>query len=696
MSLHHRTSASSVNVAAIDTTVYRGPVVRRKLTLWERTKYIFPILEWLPKYKRHNLKFDIAAGITVAMMLIPQEVSLANIIRVRPENGLYRAAIAPFVYAVLGSSTVLSVSGGSEVSLLVGSALSHIESEQERVATGIFMALSIGLILLTVRFLNLSMIADFFSRPVMGGFISAGGFLVSLSQVANWLSISVKYSSFPPVTVYRILAESGNTEKHSFLVGLSSIFVLISLKVIKKRCFPKPVLMKLFNEEPETKEEDGSEPILTPVPDASAQHTSHGFSLTDAQYQIMQAQTTDDDFAPTGSPKGKFALWLYFLARTMCDLGPLIVCVVGGIAGYILGPNKIKTTGPVPGGFPEPLVPWYGFNDGFIASEELGPIMLRSLTIAVVIYLSSIAMAKRLAIQRGEDIRTNNELMGLGVASIVCGFFRAMPPTGGMSRTAVNLQNAKTQLASIVTVCIIILSLYTLTDYLQYLPRATLASIIIVAGYALVEFREAKWLYRIRRDEFYVWAASFFLTLMLGVMYGLVASIVSSVVALMWKTKRSPVVILGQLDNGSFVDRELYTDAKHLLDVVVLRVDTTVYFANCERVALFVDDELARLAKDGITVKGVVIDIASMNDLDATTLQVFSDLQEKLAFRKIGLAFSNAKGRVHDIIASTNLIKRIAGYNPRITIEDAIRVLRNLQFVSTASSSASDRVASAV
>jgi SulP family sulfate permease len=76
-----------------------------------------------------------------------------------------------------------------------------------------------------------------------------------------------------------------------------------------------------------------------------------------------------------------------------------------------------------------------------------------------------------------------------------------MPPTGGMSRTAVNMQNAHTQLASIVTTLIVIISLYTLTGTLYYLPRATLAAIIIVASYTLVEFKEAKWLYR---DEFFV------------------------------------------------------------------------------------------------------------------------------------------------------------------------------------------------
>ncbi|KAE8985660.1 hypothetical protein PF005_g20720, partial [Phytophthora fragariae] len=67
-----------------------------------------------------------------------------------------------------------------------------------------------------------------------------------------------------------------------------------------------------------------------------------------------------------------------------------------------------------------------------------------------------------------------------------------------------------------------------------------------------------------------------------------------------------------------------------------------------------------------------------MNDLDATTIQVLSDTQEKLAVRKVRFAIANAKGRLHDILAATNLPKRILGGDPRVSVEDAVRLLRAL------------------
>ncbi|KAE9164836.1 hypothetical protein PF002_g31507, partial [Phytophthora fragariae] len=560
----------------------------------------------------------------------------------------------PLVYALFGSSTVLSVASGSEVALLTGSILEPIEDEKERVATGIMIAFLSGVILLLVRVLNLSQVADFFSRPVMGGFISAGGLLIMLSQFQNVLGVKFDSQDYPVQTLYQNFKHIGHSNKNALAVGLVSIAYLIAVKLIKKKFFPSPVLSQLFDDPAANTQQ---------APARGNFDDSHGFSITDEQYVGLasaraqadenQAKSLHRKPIDDSTPKSKPVLLAIFLARTLCDLGPLVVCIFGGIVGYSLGPKALKLTGTVPGGFPAPVLPWYGFDDDLIAGGRFGTILVNALTVSLVVFLSSIAMAKRLAIQRGEDINTEQELTGIGVASVVCGLFQAMPPTGGMSRTAVNMQNAHTQLASIVTTLIVIVALYTLTGTLYYLPRATLASIIIVAGYTLVEFKEAKWLLRVKRDEFFVWAASFVLTLGLGVLQGLIASIVCSVLALMVKTKRSPVVILGELDNGSLVDRDVFPQAQDLNDIIVVRVESSLYFANCERVAKAIEREMSRLLKKGVTTHGVVLDAYHMNDLDATTIQVLSDTQEKLAVRKVRFAIANAKGRLHDILAAT-------------------------------------------
>ncbi|OWZ00004.1 Sulfate Permease, partial [Phytophthora megakarya] len=301
-----------------------------KPTWQQKVQHYAPIFRWLPNYSvQRDLKFDIVAGITVAMMLIPQEVSLSTIMHVPAHHGLYTAATAPLVYAIFGSSTVLSVASGSEVSLLVGTTIEDIEDQDERVATGIMIAFLSGCILLLVRILNLSQIADFFSRPVMGGFISAGGLLIMLSQVSNALGIKFKSQDYPPATVYQIFNHIGDTNLNAFAVAAVSIVYLIAVKMIKRRFFPSPVLMQLFDSDSPLKEKgkpEEEERFIQPPTNAG-----HGFSLTDQQYTAYHAQNTPQEeresLADAGKdgvtveqPKSKGVLLAIFLMRTLCDL----------------------------------------------------------------------------------------------------------------------------------------------------------------------------------------------------------------------------------------------------------------------------------------------------------------------------------------------------------------------------------------
>lgn len=93
---------------------------------------------------------------------------------------------------------------------------------------------------------------------------------------------------------------------------------------------------------------------------------------------------------------------------------------------------------------------------------------------------------------------------------------------------------------------------------------------------------------------------------------------------------------------------------------------------------VFIEMEIARLSAIGIRVRGVVLDALHMNDMDATTIQVLSDMQEKLAVRNVRFAIANANGRLHDLFASTNLLKRIFAGSTSLRLEDVVRMLRSL------------------
>eukprot|EP00644_Phytophthora_capsici_P009134 jgi/Phyca11/504224/fgenesh2_kg.PHYCAscaffold_6_\ len=369
--------------------------------------------------------------------------------------------------------------------------------------------------------------------------------------------------------------------------------------------------------------------------------------------------------------------------RLVCDLGAFMVCLLGGIVGYLAPEGSLTLAGDVPGGYPSPKRPWYGLTEDIIEADRLYHLFIDTLSIAIISYMCSVAMAKRLAIKEGYRIRPNQELIALGFSNLVGAFFQGMPSTGGLSRTAVNMQNARTQLASVITVLVVVIVLYTATSALAYLPKASLASIIIVAGYSLIEMKEAKWLYRVKRDEFYVWLASFVLSCLLGVLPGLLSSIFCSLIAVIYKTRRPTVSMLGELadeETGEkrIVELDLYPDtARPLSDVVAIRVEGALYFANCEYIERVVEREVRkRHETEGVVVRGVVIDAGSIMDWDTTTIQMMKHLKAELRGQEIMLAIVNARDRLQQLLQTSEFLVGIVHNDARIGFAEAIKAIR--------------------
>lgn len=664
-----------------------------------------PIVKWLPKYNwGEDFKFDLIAGITVSMMIIPQEVSLASIMGVPAIHGLYTAAIVPMVYPLFGTSKVLSVANAAEVSLLVGAALESIENEQERVATGIFISFYSGMLMLVMGVLHLGFVVDFFSRPVMGGFVSAGGVLIMLSQVKHALGYdsSFKSNESGVITLYEIGKNASNIQYVTLALSLVSIALLFFLRYATKHWIPSSSLHDVFGDT-ETQVEQTYVEVITPKDVATTmaekKDVTWSFSLSDKDYislekkrhardqYVNELDTIVENAVEMGHQtarvaKSKKHIYLVFAARLLCDLGALLVCLLGIAAGYVLEEwfdHHLNLTGHVPNGFPPIVLPWSEFGN-LIPTENFSRISFNSCVITLVAFMSSIAMSKRLAIRDGYEVNPNQELLGIGIGSLVGSFFQGMPSTGAMSRTAVNAQNAKTQLASIITACMVILTLLFFTEPLLYLPKATLAAIIIVAAMSLIEVQEARWLFKVKRTEFWVWLASFLLTIILGVFLGLIASIGSSLVAIIWRTKKLPLVRLGKSENGSFVDISLFEDAKVLNNVEVVRIEGSLYFANCEHVQKQIEELVERkqnLLDGDAMVKGVIIDACSINDWDATAIHVMKELSKKLGSRNCLLVMANVRKSLRLALDTSGFLKESGQHSVNLSIEQAVQSVLN-------------------
>ena len=142
-------------------------------------------------------------------------------------------------------------------------------------------------------------------------------------------------------------------------------------------------------------------------------------------------------------------------------------------------------------------------------------------------FVESIAIAKVFAQRNRYTISPNRELVALGVSTVAAGLSQSYPVSGSFSRTAVNAASgARTQMAGVISAAVVALTLVVLTPFFRPLPNAVLASVVIMAVAGLVDVREARRLWDVKRSDFWLLTVAFAGTLLLGVELGLGVSIV--------------------------------------------------------------------------------------------------------------------------------------------------------------------------
>ena len=166
-------------------------------------KNYFPILTWLPNYKKEDLSGDLAAGLTVGVMLIPQGMAYAMIAGLPPVYGLYAAMIPQVIYAVFGTSRQLAVGPVAMDSLLVAAGVSAFAAggTENYIALAILLAFMMGVIQLAFGVFRLGFLVNFLSKPVISGFTSAAAIIIGVNQLKYLIDVPLTKSS----SVFEIL-----------------------------------------------------------------------------------------------------------------------------------------------------------------------------------------------------------------------------------------------------------------------------------------------------------------------------------------------------------------------------------------------------------------------------------------------------------------------------------------------------------
>ena len=347
--------------------------------------------------------------------------------------------------------------------------------------------------------------------------------------------------------------------------------------------------------------------------------------------------------------------------------GPLVVVATGILLvwGLDLVSMGVKIVGEVPQGLPILQVPQ-------LETDSLSKLLPIALTISLVSFMESIAVAKAIqAKHKDYKVIPNQELIALGLSNIGGAFFQSYPVTGGFSRTAVNDQSgAKTGMASIISAVLIILTLLFLTPLFYYLPKAILASVIMVAVFGLIDIQEARHLWHANRSDFWMLIATFVATLSLGIEQGIGLGVVLSLSMIIFRTTRPHIAQLGQVPGTPF-----YRNVKRfqqLIDpdeLLIVRFDAPLYFANTH---YFTDHLKGMIQVKGESLKAVILNAESINNLDSSAIHALEEIVEELKEAGILLYFTGVKGPVRDAMGKGNLVEKIGKNNFFMTVQEAV------------------------
>ena len=202
------------------------------------------IPDWLKNYKKTDLNGDIAAGIIVAVVLVPQSMAYGILAELPPQIALYSSVLPLIIYALFGSSRTLAIGPVGLMSLMTGATLAEVNfiNASEMISAAHTLALLVAIALLIMRVARLGAIINFLSHPVISGFVSASALIIALSQFKHILGLDIPRGLASYETLYLILSMLNKTNLAAAGLGFASLFVLWWFKKYSERYLTKMLL----------------------------------------------------------------------------------------------------------------------------------------------------------------------------------------------------------------------------------------------------------------------------------------------------------------------------------------------------------------------------------------------------------------------------------------------------------------------
>ena len=520
-------------------------------------------MQWWPTISRRTIKADAIAGITGAIIVLPQGVAFAIIAGLPPEYGLYSAIVPAVIAALFGSSRHLISGPTTAISIVIFTSLSPLVQplSPEYIQKALTLTFLAGLFQFGLGVARLGALVNFVSHSVVVGFTAGASILIATSQISNLLGITAPTKHSFIHIWSDILSGLSGTNFYVLFIGLGTLIIAVVFKILKPR-------------------------------------------------------------------------WP----------GMLIAMIAGSVTALIMkgGEHGIRLVGSLPGHLP-PL------SHPSITTASLRELAPPALAVAMLGLAEAVSIARSIATKSEQRIDSNQEFIGQGLSNIVGSFFSSYASSGSFTRTGVNYESgAKTPFAAVFAALTLTGILLLIAPLTAYLPIASMAGILFLVAYSLIDTHHIASIIRTSKPEAGILIATFIATLFVELEFAIYVGVLLSLLLYLNRTSHPTFVTLApdpesKRKSLTNVQKRPLSECPQLK---IIRIDGSIFFGAVNHVA----EQLDQITKKHPEQAHLLIVGGGINFIDVAGCQTLTQEAHRLRMSGRQLYLCSLKGEVIEVM----------------------------------------------
>jgi SulP family sulfate permease len=357
------------------------------------------------------------------------------------------------------------------------------------------------------------------------------------------------------------------------------------------------------------------------------------------------------------------------LRQALSKSGPVLAVILGSTLVFyfdLAEVHNVKVVGNVPSGLPS-------FSISLFKPILWPDLLLPASSIALICFLTSLAVGMTMATKDNKRIDSNQELMALGMSNVISAFTGTFAVAGSISRSMTNyVSGAKTQITNIISAIIVMIALIFFTDLFYFLPNSVLGAIVIMSVIPMIDVERIYQCWIFNKADAFSLLTTLIGVLVFGVEYGIWIGVICSMILLVYRSSKPHIAVLGKVHNSDHFRNITRLDVETLEVASFLRIDESLYFANIQHVENFIMKHFVQYPK----LRHVVLVFNSVNFVDESALETLKKMISNLSSMNVTLHLSEVKGVVNDQLKLTDLYEKLVPGKVFYTTSDAMLYIK--------------------